>query len=1076
MRTRFVPPSRIPDILKEYMPAPDAVFVFPSDIASDSWSDWAVRNPEKSGTKAVALERFIAWDFFKSRYAVASEKGASSVPSLLRKLFVCDLTEKNAAAAAAGRPLLKSLVSPDFARNAGPFTDWIAGILPSLDLWHRKYSAWLAAQENGDGDEENQDYLFLYERYKSFLEENGLFEPSWYAPDFAERERTFVIFYPETLEDFFEYEEAFAACDNIVAVRLPDGDTSRPPAVLYQDSRSELRQTALLIRRLVRGRKASWDEIAVSVGDLEAYRPYIEREFRSYGIPFVVRAGIPFTRNCAGSVFRLIRECRRSRFSYDSVRALLLDGYVPWRERQVNENLVREGSRMRCICGYEDGGKTVDVWTEAFGRAEGARSERERRMYGTLREDVIRLCDAPDFAGVRKAWFVFKTHFLAEDGFSPDADRILGRCLSVLDDLIRIEEKYAAPAGLAVRAPFDFFLNELETGTYRPQEKSAGVSVFPYRLAACADFKYQIVMNASQKALTVPFRRLGFLNDEKRRALKIEDSDTASRAFIRLYAKYGCGGDPRSGSEAAASGRASESGGDAAAENTAGTAPAAALSASGGRNGAESGGGTFFSASEQTLSGFAIAHSFLEAAPAARGQDADDFILRERAWFLSGAGAENAPQAFTPRQKSAFRRWSLCAREDGAAAGQAGGAESGRGRGRENPRAGVSAPVAERIRRQLYEKGGCAAGLSAEDGAAAGQACGAENPPLMRISQTDMKSFFPCPRRWLFRNALRLREDTLDTDLMRPYDAGNIKHRILELVMRRFLNDGGLIPCVSDGGAFEDERAVRGVVEDCAELAFRAPDAEFRDSPLVMTALESQKENFTDEILSFLKKFCRRYDGKGGFGGCRVKAVENWYSAGTAGREYFGRIDCLLADDSGALSVIDYKSNDTPDRKDCLADADGRLGDFQMAMYVALLDAQNPSPADGAAESGGGEKGAPDGAPAHCAAAPAGGAENALFYSIRREKPVYILCGADEKLGRGNFRATLEALEKYAERFYERAGAGDFSPRRGSSDPYNSVDVYEDCMKCQFKTICRTAYIVAGRSVGPQTVTEAEND
>lgn len=53
------------------------------------------------------------------------------------------------------------------------------------------------------------------------------------------------------------------------------------------------------------------------------------------------------------------------------------------------------------------------------------------------------------------------------------------------------------------------------------------------------------------------------------------------------------------------------------------------------------------------------------------------------------------------------------------------------------------------------------------------------------ISQSVMKNFFPCPRKWIFKNILSLKEDTLDTDIFERYDAGSINHKILELYLKQ---------------------------------------------------------------------------------------------------------------------------------------------------------------------------------------------------------------------------------------------------------------------------------------------------
>ena len=77
--------------LEAYIDDPAVFFVFPTDIAASAWSDYALRLK-----KAVALERFTAWDKFKSEAVRAEKQDKNSIPSPLRKLFVLQLLRQNA--------------------------------------------------------------------------------------------------------------------------------------------------------------------------------------------------------------------------------------------------------------------------------------------------------------------------------------------------------------------------------------------------------------------------------------------------------------------------------------------------------------------------------------------------------------------------------------------------------------------------------------------------------------------------------------------------------------------------------------------------------------------------------------------------------------------------------------------------------------------------------------------------------------------------------------------------------------------------------------------------------------------
>ena len=952
-------PVRIADVLKENLKHKDTIFVFSTDVALVSWAEWCVKNPQASGVKAVALERFIAWDTFKEKYAVAKESGRHAVPAVLRKVFVRNLIEENAAGVRSGKPIFKSIVNPQFADDADSFADWLAKNLPLLKTWYEKFSRY-ASDHPEAADDEDEDYLTLYRRYVDFLGES-MFEPAWLMPDFTEERKKFIIFYPEQLEDFDEYEAVFAAVENITSYVLPEKEVHTGEVFVYPDARTELRRTALCIRDIIgkSGGELSYEDIALHVPELETYRPYIERELANYRIPFVVRSGERFTVGSAGSIFEDIDECRKNNYSYDSVRRLVLDGRVPWKNKALNESLVREGNRLHCICNYGE----KDVWIEALGKS--GKSERELELYKRLKKSIEAVTGAKAFEGLRTAWLIFKNEFLSDDEFSIEANNILGRCIAELETLVAIEKDYIEPLGLKLRSPFSFFINELRSKTYRPQDALSGVSVFDYKVAACAAYPVNIVINCTQDALTVVRKPLGFLTTQKRRALGIRDSDAASSAFIRLYGKFN--------------------------------------NADGARS--------IFSCSEQTFSGFAIPHTYFNIAPVEKNHtpfdelDADDFILNERKWFLSES---NAPRALSDRQKAQYENWKAssdfflntpCAQS-------------------------VDTGVKKIIDYVLKERR-TLNGSSSEDAS------------VVKITQSDMRDFFPCPRKWLFKSVVKLREDSLDASLFEKYDQGNINHKILELLFKSF----DTLPVTSEDGTFgEHENDIRKLIKEKTYDAICDKSFGFYQSPIALRVLEAQSGKFEKIIIDFLHEFCK--PGKG-FGGCRAVSTEASREAWESGKryKYFGKIDCVLSDDAGRIIIVDYKNTVPPSIASCRADeTTGTLKNFQCAMYVTLWNLADPVKVD-----------------------------KMVFCSIKNagDNTVVIDYGDDKKLPE-SYAPTLSVFDRYASLFYETVENGNPEPLRGvrhGDDALIVPDVYSDCMACDFKTICRTAYTVASHKL-----------
>ncbi len=951
--------SLIPQILKQYLNQDHVFFVFATDIALNSWVEWCITNPSDSGVKAVATEQFIPWDKFKERFITAKKQGMHAIPAVLRKVFVYNLIKQNSE-----NQIFNSIINPSYAKDAYSFADWISGNLPQLKKWHDRF----ITLDKSILDDEDNDYLILYERYKDFLGQS-MFEPAWETPDFNVTDDKYIIFYPEQLEDFDDYETVLKSADNVTCVKLPDELNYPYYVYCYKDSRSELRRTALYVRNLIdSGRAKDWSEIAVHVPDLSAIRPYIDREFKKYCIPHVIRAGQSLTINSAGDVFNNIRDCIADNFSFDSVRTLLLNEYIPWKERAVNLSLVRKGSELHCICNYSEQ-KDNDVWIKALG---GKREhENEYIYYVKLRKHIESIYKSTDFESLQTSWFIFKKEFLREDGFSKAADNILGRCLTELSSLIQLEKDFIKPLSLCINNHFDFYLNEISGKSYRPQETITGVNVFDYKVAACAAYKFNIVINCTQNALSVTYRPMSFLNSKKRSLLGVCDSDYASRAFIRLYGKsnnVGC-------------------------ENT------------------------IFSTSEQTFSGFAIPHSFFqirEDKSVFTDLDRYDFNVNEKSYLVSG---DTNIHSLSSYQVNEFNNWKFFS--DFAQVKQVDYVNE--------------KSILDKIDYVLCKNRSDSA--ICNDGKGLVDEKALHDLSVMKITQADMNMFFPCQRKWLLRNVLKLKEDSLDINLLDPYAQGNINHKILELLF----SDLKKLPVSDADGSFgNDNEKIESLVRKYTKAAIDDKSMSFADSPLALDVLHSQEEKFVNIILSFLRSFC----SQDRYAWYTVYALEHWMCGMEKDKPYAlsGKIDCIVCsdDEESNIAIVDYKNNALPTKIECNVDnVTQRLNNFQCGMYVKLWNLNKPS------------------IPVSIMG----------FNSIRQGKEIRIIEEGNDKSNMTCYEPSLDALGKYTDRFYDAVSHGDFVPKSESDCKFNDVDVHDDCFGCDFKTVCRYAYSVAGHNI-----------
>ncbi|MDR2795261.1 MAG: PD-(D/E)XK nuclease family protein [Spirochaetaceae bacterium] len=504
-------------------------FVFPTQTAAFFWAQKVL---SVFDLKTLAMERFIAWDRFKESCIRTEIEGLKPANAVHRDIFAVNLAERNAK-----QQMFGALIPQKYSEDGTIFARNIARMLPLLRLWRENYERVRKTgfADGGAADAEDSDLLTLENEYKNFLASHNLFESAWERPPFKETENEYFIFYPELIEDFAEHESLLDSA-NIHTVRIGE-DAKINPLTLFDSSRAEIRAAILEIRRLYEQEKIPYEDIAVSVPELETLEPYIKRDAALYDVPLHIRSGKPLTRYGAGSFFSHIKDVADNNFSFQSLKALLLDKHLPWRESEKNERLIRFGIENNCVSGYREGGVLKDVWEEAL-RMENSELH---PYYRDIKRKIYNIVNAKSFEDIRKYYFVFRGDW--EDGegaslflksaCSAESYDVMARCIEELSSLIRIQDMIP---DIQISGVLSFYNDLLNERQYVPEREGGGVNVFQYRVAAAAPFAAHFVLNANQKSASVVYRGLKFLRPDKRKKLGLtEDDYDASPAFFRAY-------------------------------------------------------------------------------------------------------------------------------------------------------------------------------------------------------------------------------------------------------------------------------------------------------------------------------------------------------------------------------------------------------------------------------------------------------------------------------------------------------------------------------------------------------------
>ena len=509
------------------------VFVFPSRIASRLWFQ---KSLSITGLGTIPSEDYMSWDGFKESCLVSQAASLSPVSNTVRRIFAQYISRLNSEEAKDGEPLFKFLIPEDYAETGAVFSEWIAGILPQLDHFEKRY-----ADKSSDfsNDDEMRDYIVLKNEYTDFLKKNSLFEPSWVSSEFHSYQKKYIIIYPELMEDFGEHAELLRQQKEIGYIPCPKFNQKKNLIDVYKNSRSELKNTVLQIEKLLsEGVRAN--EIAVSVPDIENYAAYIKREFYLRGIPAEFRSGFKLGLEQAGKLFSLIYDCVQNNFAFEFIKPIVLNKHIPWKDREGAEALIDYGVKNNCAVSWKENKEDAvykNIWIESFkinyerDESEVEQKKKARDWFYSFYYAVNRICESKTFADLQKNYFLFRKDLIDENLFSEKDNAILGRCISCLQELLYLEDKFEAymPCDR-----FKFFISELDKAIYVPQNTGLAVSIFPYRVAAATPFSYHFVLNCSQDHTNIIYNKLSFLRKDKREALGVFETD-ASSYFFEAY-------------------------------------------------------------------------------------------------------------------------------------------------------------------------------------------------------------------------------------------------------------------------------------------------------------------------------------------------------------------------------------------------------------------------------------------------------------------------------------------------------------------------------------------------------------
>ncbi|MDR3302131.1 MAG: PD-(D/E)XK nuclease family protein [Spirochaetaceae bacterium] len=864
--------------LSVYHEAETPVFVFPSESSATFWAEKVL---SLFPPKTIAKEHFIAWDSFKEKNINVEKKGQKPSNKIIRLLFAYYLIHKNKT-----EHFLEFLIPNDYAEEGVIFAKTLAAMLPSLKLWRAKTAQAFAKKNDALANNEilRHEYDFLTElekQYAAFLEDNFLFEPSWEKPPFRDREHIFYLFYPSLIEDFCEYE-ALLDAPNVhkIPIKQTD-DEDESDLLLFESTTQEIKFLVSEIRRLYKEEYIPYEEIFVSVPELETLEPYLKREFYIYNIPANIRLGRTLAEYNEGLLWTQINDCAQNNFSFTSIRAVLFNFALPWRTPNKNAALIKFAIKNNCVSGYREKGKKKDIMEEAFWGKE--KKKRLFNHYKKLKKYFLHIANAKDFQDMFQ-W----THRFIQKFFTKidqeDNNTVLGRILRELqytkDIVAEITENHPERAPIS---PLGFFIGVLKERTHVKDENKTGVQVFPYGVAAASPARAHFIINVNQKTAAKLYRPLAFLRGDSRKTLNIEDVDISKDFFKSFKVKAELDENKKNY--------------------------------------------IYFTASSLTYSGWVLPHSYFDRTKR-RAQEtvsethikkalppsADLFSLEKEWWAhneteeLAGKNEKNGEKKLSffdsdkkilAIQKSSFNRWSPFAVIPNFNLLK-----------NEFPREYTASTLIQNRINAIKRSEHSAKGM-------------------LRVSPTSLKNFFTCQVYWLFREILKIEEYNLHALLLDDINKGLLYHEILQYLFTGIQENG-------NEGRFDKSR-----LEDYYLLADSAAKKVTRTypafrGPLARPLLGSMAEALSKKIKNLLSEEAENFDG------WIVSDLEKEYLIKQNNIIFHGFIDRVsLSSTKDSALIVDYKTGTPPSKIASTGSRGSPLSDFQIASYIKLYEASS---------------------------------------------------------------------------------------------------------------------------------------
>ncbi len=503
---------------------PGLIFVFPTQIAADSWAEAAL---EFSGFRSINLDRFLGWDRFLEKARIKNQGSEAREADLhFRLLWATNVLEKDGK-----NPFLQRLGAQG--SEPAPALVWnLAASAPFLDTAEARLQARAATGNLAFDETLASDYRMLAAHYKNYLRTHNVYE-SGNLPLQGMKDEYYLFFYPSLMPGF---DDALSLGLKELNFELWEPVSPDAKLLEFPSLKDELDYVLGACRALLdKGQAPSG--IAISIpGTSQDLAAYLSQAARSWGLPIKFRFGRSLSDSPPGRLFRNLSQALAEGFSQRSLLALFDPSILPWKDTQACLALERVAKRFSIPELSAHPGYMQEIWNNTLQLCTPEESA-VPAFYRLLKKSCNAIVRASSFRTLDVAIHGFVDDFLDESRFYSYAERTLERIFAELGALEAWDEELLT-AWKSLR-PFEIFQCALEHRTYNPVESSEALSVYPYHLGIMVSASVHFVLEASQDSANGALGILSRAPEEL--ALPRDDaalSDSLFNSFATTKALY----------------------------------------------------------------------------------------------------------------------------------------------------------------------------------------------------------------------------------------------------------------------------------------------------------------------------------------------------------------------------------------------------------------------------------------------------------------------------------------------------------------------------------------------------------